>query len=867
MVIRNRQRASLRTLSRVASRVAAILAVLAAPSCSSPPDTSPGVSRELALHRARTISNVRYGLSFDIPEDPREPITAVESIHFALSDASQTLVLDFTVPPEHVRQVYAGNDSVAFTHENGHLLIEARHFQVGENLIQVEFTAGDGALNRNPEFLYTLFVPDRASSAFPCFDQPDIKATYALTLYIPERWTAVANGAVALDEALGGRRTMIFEETRPLSTYLFAFAAGEFQVETAVRAGRTMRLYHRETDTTRVARNLEAIFDLHETALSWLEEYTGIPYPFDKFDFVAVPSFQYGGMEHAGAILYRARSLFLDRAATKNQELGRASVIAHETAHMWFGDLVTMEWFNDVWMKEVFANFMAAKIVNPSFPEINHDLRFFLAHHPAAYAIDRSEGANPIRQELENLREAGSLYGAIIYQKAPIVMRQLERMIGEEAMREGLRDYLLTHQFANATWHDLIAILDDRSERDLVAWSRAWVEEPGRPTVELEIEAPQGEISSVTITQSDPGGRSRNWTQRVDLVLVRSDTLLSLHAVLDGTSATVAGAAGFPRPDFALAGSGGLAYGRFVLDTMSRRSIMAHFADLDDPIHRSVAWISLWEDMLDGSLAARDLIDLAMRSLPTEPNELVLQRLLAHIRPAFWRFLDADERGEIASRLEAILWNGVVQSPEVSRKAAFFDTFVSVAVTQDGIARLSGIWREGRDVAGLPLVERHFTTLAAELAIREVSDWEVILETQLSRISNPERRTRFRFVMPALSADSTVRDSVFNSLRDPRNRTHEPWVLDAARYLNHPLRASSAKHYIYPSLQELEEIQETGDIFFPLRWLNATFDGHRSRAAAATIRRFLDERPGYPARLRGKVLQAADGLFRVAGLR
>ena len=163
-------------------------------------------------------------------------------------------------------------------------------------------------------------------------------------------------------------------------------------------------MFHRETDAAKVARNRDAIFDLHARALAWLEDYTSIPYPWGKFDFVLIPSFQFGGMEHAGAILYNASGLMLDESATQNQLLERASVIAHETAHMWFGDLVTMRWFNDVWMKEVFANFMAAKIVNPSFPEVNHELRFLLAHHPAAYQVDRTPGPIPIRQPLANLR-------------------------------------------------------------------------------------------------------------------------------------------------------------------------------------------------------------------------------------------------------------------------------------------------------------------------------------------------------------------------------------------------------------------------------------------------------------------------------
>src|SRR5262249_13079205 len=155
----------------------------------------------------------------------------------------------------------------------------------------------------------------------------------------------------------------------------------------------------------------------------WLERYTGIPYPFDKFDFVLLPAFQFSGMEHPGAIYYNASQVLLDESATETLLLGRALLIAHETAHMWFGDLVAMRWVDDVWLKEVCANFFADRVVHPLFPGVNHDLRFFLAHYPAAYSVDRTAGAHPIRQELENLNEAGGLYGPIIYHKAPIVLR------------------------------------------------------------------------------------------------------------------------------------------------------------------------------------------------------------------------------------------------------------------------------------------------------------------------------------------------------------------------------------------------------------------------------------------------------------
>ena len=832
--------------------------------CSSGPDTSPGVSWELAKHRKSTISNVRYELTFSIPSNVEDPIAGTETARFELSDARRAVVFDFTGPAEAVTSVAVDGQPVEYTVVDQHVIVPPEVLREGEVAIAIDFEAGNGSLNRNDEFLYTLFVPDRARTAFPTFDQPNLKARYQLTLEVPDGWEAVSNAEAVGQTTESGRKRVSFAETEPISTYLFAFAAGRFQIETAERDGRRLQLYHRETDAGKVARNLDAIFDLHATALSWLEEYTDIPYPFGKFDFVAIPSFQYGGMEHPGSILYRSASLFLDESATQSQYLGRASLIAHETAHMWFGDLVTMDWFDDVWMKEVFANFMAAKIVNPSFPDIDHDLRFFLAHHPSAYGIDRTDGANPIRQELDNLNEAGTLYGAIIYQKAPIVMKHLEQLIGEAAMRGGLREYLSDFLFDNATWLDLIAILDQLTNEDLESWSRVWVEVPGRPTVTTDLQNDEGDITQLHLTQADPMDRDLRWTQRLSVTLGYPNEVRAVPVVLSETSTYAPDAAGLPTPAFMLAGGDGVGYAHFPLDAESQRYLVGHLPDIEDGIARSVAWVSLWESVLYHQLTPATFIDAAMEALPQEDDEQNVQRVLGFLRSAFWRFLDSEERGRLAPRLEQLLWSQMELAQGTSRKAAFFNAYVAVAMSPGGTRRLADIWHKQIEIDGMPLAERHFSSLAQGLAVRGVSNAQEILDEQLERIENPDRRARFLFVMPALSADESVRDSVFESLKDARNRAREPWTLSVVSLLHHPLRSASSEKYILPSLELVEEIQQTGDIFFPLRWLNSTLDGHRSPAAASIVREFLAAHLGYPPRLRGKILQAADGLFRAA---
>ena len=829
---------------------------------------APGIAADLAVARAGAIRSLRYELSFAIPSDQTQPIRGHEIIRFGLQQIPGSLILDFDpgrpASGSDVLSVKAAGSSAPFSTLNGHLIIPASALQVGDNEIAIDFVAGDDSLNRNPEYLYSLFVPARAHLAFPCFDQPDLKARYTLSLEIPAAWTAVANGAEVDRRTAGDRISIRFAETPSLPTYLFAFAAGKFQIETAERNGRLLRMFHRETDAKKVARNREAIFDLHAAALSWLEDYTAIPYMFGKFDFVLIPSFQFSGMEHAGAILYNASSLLLDETATQDQQLARANTISHETAHMWFGDLVTMRWFDDVWMKEVFANFLAAKIVNPSFPALNHTLRFLVAHYPAAYEIDRTDGANPIRQRLDNLRDAGSLYGNIIYDKAPIVMRQLEALVGEEAFKAGLRDYLTRYSFGNATWPDLIRLLDDRTEEDLQAWSHAWVEEPGRPTIRTEIRTDAGHVAELRFTQVDPWNRGLVWNQQLDVVLGYETSLRKLKLTTTGPVVSVVDAAGLPAPRFVLANGGAFGYGLFQLDADSRGALLAELPDIPDSLTRGSVWVTLWDEVLERRVTPLEFAELELRALPRESDELNIQQMLAFMRSTYWRLLSDEARAHLAPGIEAALRDGLARARTTSLKAAYFATLRNLALTPDAISFLERVWRRRESVPGLTLSENDESALALDLAVRQVPSWTEILHEQLGRIQNADRRDRFAFLIPALSADQLTRDRFFASLRDVANRRHEPWVLDAVAYLNHPLRANVSERYLRPSLDLLLEIQQTGDIFFPKRWLDATFGGHNSPQAAATVREFLETHQNYPARLGQIILQSADLLFRAA---
>jgi aminopeptidase N len=811
-----------------------------------------GVSLKLNEYRKKTISDLSYQLVLDIPSSKLDSITGNVKISFELASNQSPLTLDFTTDSAHVKSVKVEGATIPYRYVNEHIVIHPEFLKAGANKIEIDFVAGDLSLNRNEDYLYTLFVPDRASTCFPLFDQPNLKATYEITLITPPDWEAVSNGALKEKREVNGKSVYVFDKTQPISSYLAAFAAGKFFKRSQEVNGRTMTMYYRETDTVKVNRNLDEIFTLHDKSLAWLNEYTSIPYPFGKFDFVLIPAFQYGGMEHPGSIFYSESALFLDEQVSITRKMGRASLIAHETAHMWFGDLVTMDWFNDVWMKEVFANFMAAKIVQPSFPEINHNLRFLLSHYPSAYAVDRSAGANPIWQLLENLKNAGTLYGAIIYQKAPVVMRHLERKIGEDMMRASLQEYLKTFSFSNATWDDLVKIIDANSPEDITAWSNVWVKTPGMPHYVWN--------DMRTVMQQPDTIAQRVWQQSV---LVKREKLADTTFYLMSSEPVSSGL----QSDIAYLNSDGFGYGYFALDENSRLSFLNNPTANADPVFRGAMWINCWESMVrgDGPLPDR-MITYLLNALEKETNPLLVDFLLGNLQTTWWTLSPELTRNIMQTEMENVLWKLIENTPNAGLKNSYLRSYRNIALSDKALDKLDAIWNETLKVKYVSLAEDDKIALAYELALKRPAKQQHYLLTQLSNTSNPDRKSRMQFVIPAISDDKKIRDAFFESLKMEVNREHEPWVLEALNYLHHPLRAEEAIEYLEPSLEWLQEIQLTGDIFFPQRWLQTTFDTHSSKEAMEIVDAFLKEHPDYPYYLKNKILQSTDLPKRAVGL-
>jgi aminopeptidase N len=540
-------------------------------------------------------------------------------------------------------------------------------------------------------------------------------------------------------------------------------------------------------------------------------------------------------------------------------------LIGHEVAHSWFGNLVTMRWFDDVWTKEVFASFMASKIADPLFPEVRHDLAFFYDNHVDAYPIDRSQGTHPIRQSLGNLADAADLYSSLIYAKAPVVMRQLEALIGEREFRNGLRAYLRKHRYANATWDDLVAALAPRARFDLRSWSRVWIDEPGRPRIRTELRVADGHLNMLRLTEEDPQGRRRHWPQQLRITLICAGTQRALRADMRVTAIDLTHASDRCVPEAVLAGGQGWAYADFQLDERSSRYLADNLPVLEDPLTRAVAWSGLWESMLAGRMPPQSLLPTLLAALRKERDEQVTSYLLSDLETLWWRFLAPEQRHRAAQGLEALLRQRLADAPDAPRKSVWFTALHSLAVSADTVDWLQSVWKRDTAVAGLSLSEADETRLARALARRDVVGSKDLLAVQIGRIANPDRKARMTYLRGVLSPDPAEREAWFRQLADPAKRRPEDWIIDGLAELHHPLRAEASAALVQPALDMLLDVRRHGGTFFDSQWVASALRGHGSPAVAEVVRRYLAGLPqDFPPKLRERLLQSNDLLQRAA---
>ncbi|NLR93673.1 M1 family metallopeptidase [Flammeovirga agarivorans] len=793
-----------------------------------------GVSLTLAQHRFENLSNIRYELHFVLPELKEEEIQATAYIEVDIKDADHPLLLDFATENNEITNLVVNNQQSDYRYKLEHIVIPSEKLTEGKNKISFHFTAGDQSLNRKENYMYTLLVPDRARTLFPCFDQPDLKATYLLSLDMPESWKAISAEYGKSTPSEDGRTLIVFGESQPMSTYLFSFVAGEFEEVVYNDGKQKFHMLHMESDE-KINNNKKAIFDLHVNSIKWLEEYTGIPYPYHKLDFALIPPFQYGGMEHVGAIQYRASSLILDENAGPSEHLRRAQLIAHEVAHTWFGNLVTMKWFNDVWLKEVFANFIAAKAVEPNYPEINHDLQFYLSHQNRAYVVDRTAGSHPIQQQLDNLNLAGTLYGAIIYSKAPVVMAQLEKVVGPENMQKALQSYLSKYAFSNATFDQLIAEISTASGLELKEWADSWVKKEGMPLLQFS-----SQEDLLSIQYSVPNASQIIEVNKEDILLDQQK--IQLNSKING----------FPLDQSAKG------YGYFELDEVLQEQVINSINTLSDT-EAVVAYGTLFENFLHQKVDIEVYVQFLIEQIKVEDNLLLKNMLSSQLNEVYWYYLNDKERIVITNN-EFDTFKKLMESVSKKEiKAFYFNILKLFAHTEKHQSFFSSYLTKKN--TSPKLNDRNRIALLQKLRLEQlVTDEELVVCQSLIEASYYQ--DFLKYILPSSSQQQDQLDQFIEDMKKVENRGNEPWVEQALGYINHPLQAKLSLKHIPTILELLPEVQKTGDIFFPYNYLRSSIGKRTEKEVVKITNDYIQQHPEIDSKLKAKILQNLDPVIR-----
>ena len=833
-----------------------------------------GVSRALATARATQIRDVRYALALDVTA--RDSARGTVTARFRLTRPGD-VILDFR--GQRLGSVEVNGRRVNEPDFNGaHLRIGASLVAPGENVVTIAFVAKIAAAGASiiryrdatdgAEYLYTLLVPADANQLFPCFDQPDLKAKVSLRLTAPNGWSVLANGPETnTGAAADGRGSEHeFAETEPISTYLVAFAAGPWTKVTSAESKRPITMYVRKSRAKEAEG--DSIIIANDVAARWLEGYFARPFPFRKLDVLLAPAFPFGGMEHPGAIFYNEDRFIFRERPTLTQRLGRTATIYHEVAHQWFGDLVTLRWFDDLWLKEGFATYMAAKMQAALDTSSGVWKTFYLRNKPAAYAVDDTRGTTPVWQSLANLDQAKSNYGAIVYNKAPSVLKQLDYLVGPDAFQRGVRRFLTAHAYANATWRDLLAAIGAESGRSLDGWGKQYILRPGMPVIDQAVTVGRDGKTRLLLRQrpaQDLSGKGA-WPIRTNVIIGQADgSVVRLPVTLAAESTVVALPRGAGSPTFVFANADDYAYALVLPDERTVAWLDQNISGVKDSFLRAMLWGALWDLVREARLDPARFAALALRELPTEPDEQIVSGVLGRVGRAVVAYLPAARRDSSLASVERVLRRGFAdpQQPYGIRKP-YLDTYIRVAGTPASLAHLDALL-DSAEAAGAPLRAPTRWAIVTALVERGAPTAARRLEQEARTDSGSEGKRRAFVARAAVPNADTKRDYFQRYFAD--EALNEDWVTASLEGFNSVRQSELTRPYLIPALDSLRWIQTNRRIFFLGTWLSSFLEGQTSAESLVSVDRFLQEHPALPRDLREKVLQAEDELTRTVRIR
>ncbi|MEW2545285.1 aminopeptidase N [Streptomyces sp. NPDC047002] len=735
-------------------------------------------------------------------------------------------------------------------------------------------------------YLYTQFEVADSRRVFAVFEQPDLKATFRFTVKAPAGWTVVSNAPTPEADAEGVRR---FDATPRISSYITALIAGPYHSvhSTYEKDGRTVPLGIYCRPSLAEFLDADAVFEVTRQGFDWFQEKFDHPYPFAKYDQLFVPEFNAGAMENAGAVTIRDQYVFRSKVTDAAYE-GRAETILHELAHMWFGDLVTMEWWNDLWLNESFATFtsIACQAAAPGSRWPTSWTSFANSMKTWAYRQDQLPSTHPIMADIRDLDDVLVNFDGITYAKGASVLKQLVAYVGEDEFFRGVQAYFKEHAFGNTRLLDLLGALEQTSGRDLKAWSKAWLETAGINVLRPEIETDaSGAVTSFAVRQEAPAlpeGATGTPVLRPHRIaigcydfdaegrLARTDRI---ELDVDGERTEVPFPAGRRRPAVILLNDDDLSYAKVRLDEESLKAVTEHLGDFTESLPRALCWASAWDMTRDGELATRDYLKLVLSGISKESDIGVVQSLHRQAKLALDQYAAPSWReAGLTQWTEATLAHLRAAEPGSDHQLAWARAFAATARTPQQLHLLQGLLDGREAVEGLAVdTELRWAFVQRLAATGDFDEEEIAAEYERDRTAAGERHAAAaRSARPTAAAKAEAWASVVEDDKLP-NAVQEAVIAGFVQTDQRELLAPYAEKYfaavadvwesrshemaqqiavgLYPALQVAQETLEATDA-----WL-------ASAGPNAALRRLVAEsRSGVERALRARAADEAAGV-------
>ena len=554
----------------------------------------------------------------------------------------------------------------------------------------------------NEVYLYTQFETGDARRMYACFDQPDQKATFTISTITPKHWEVISNYGIESTKGLDGDRKFIqFAQSQVISTYVTAIVAGPYtSVHNEYKGEKTIPLgiYARKSFFQYV--DAENIFEVTKQGFAYFEKTFGLAYPFGKYDQIAVAEYNWGAMENVGCVTFHEDVLIFRSKVTERNYVSRATTIHHEMAHMWFGDLVTMKWWDDLWLNESFAEWASYQSVSESTKYKQAWTEFNSLRKNWAYRVDQLTTTHPIATEMVDLDAVRTNFDGISYAKGASVLQQLVAHVGRDNFIKGLRLYFAKHAFGNTTLKDLIDQLEAASGRDLTPWVSTWLRTAGVNTLRPVIEVSGDTYASISIQQEVPtmpvgSTELRSHRLHVGLFDIVGDKLTrrtSVELDVEGALTEVKALASAKVADLVLINDKDQTYAKLRFDHRSIATMKSHLGSLDDSLARGLIWASLWDSCRDGELSATDYVTIALNALKSESDISIVSATLMQIDTAIWAYANPTKRdalrAHVGQSVEALLDASAAGS---DHQMAFARAFANFAFTPAHYDRIKAI--------------------------------------------------------------------------------------------------------------------------------------------------------------------------------